>query len=73
MTKCPDCDSSMEYDEDAGKYYCPKCEKHWEPVEVEQKKTIYQDTTENPTPDTIFYWDEDARAHEEDDEEEAEE
>ena len=58
----------MEYDDDSGEYYCPKCEKHWEPAEAERKKTIYQDTTENPTPDTISYWDEDARAHEGDEE-----
>jgi hypothetical protein len=50
----------MEYDEDSGKYYCANCDKHWEPDEAEQKKTIYQDTTENPAPDTISYWDEDA-------------
>jgi uncharacterized Zn ribbon protein len=51
----------MEYDEDSGKYYCPKCEKHWEPVEAEQKETIYQDTTENLAP-----WDGNVRTHEED-------
>ncbi len=72
MTRCPDCDSQMEYDRDAEKYYCPKCEKHWEPDEVESKKTIYQDTTENPMPDTIFYWDED-KDDDENNEEEAEE
>jgi uncharacterized Zn ribbon protein len=63
----------LEYNRDAEKYYCPKCEKHWEPVEVEQRKTIYQDTTDNPTPDTVFYWDEHAREHKEEDAEEAEE
>ena len=68
MVKCPDCDSPMEYDEDAENYYCSKCEKHWEPDEVEQEKTIYEDTTDNPTPDTVFYWDEEAGAHEEDEE-----
>ena len=73
MTNCPDCDNPMEYNEDSGEYYCPKCEKHLEPVEAEQKKTIYQDTTENPTPDTISYWDEDAGADEKDEEEAPEE
>jgi anaerobic ribonucleoside-triphosphate reductase len=65
VTKCPDCDGPMEYDEDAGTYYCPKCEKHREPVEVEQKKTMYQDTTENETPDPIFSDEEDEEAAEE--------
>lgn len=74
MTRCPDCDGHMEYDTDSEKYYCAKCEKHWEPDEVESRKTIYQDTTENPMPDTIFYWDEKARGgHEEDEEDEEDE
>ncbi len=68
MTRCPDCDGPLEYDAESGEYYCPRCEKHLERVEAEEKKTIYQDTTENPTPDTITYWDEEARANEDDEE-----
>lgn len=68
MTRCPDCDGPLEYDAESGDYYCPRCEKHLDRVEVEEEKTIYQDTTENPTPDTNTYWDEKTRADEEDEE-----
>ena len=40
----------MEYDEAERTYYCPKCEKHWNPLEVEEKKTMYQDTTTGNEP-----------------------
>jgi len=40
----------------------------WNPSKQNKKKTIYQDTTENPAPDSISYWDENAHAHEEDEE-----
>lgn len=50
VTKCPDCDSPMEYDQAEGTYYCPICEKHWQPVEVEQKESMYQDTTTGDEP-----------------------
>lgn len=59
----------MEYDAKSGEYYCPRCEKHWEPADAEQKKTMYQDSTENTAPDTTSYWDE----HAQEENEEAEE
>ncbi len=40
MLHCPDCDVPVEYDEDSGKYYCPRCHQYWESSEVERKKTI---------------------------------
>jgi len=56
VTKCPDCDGPLEYNQAAGTYYCPKCQKHREPIEVEQKKSMYQDTTTgNETPDPREY------------------
>ncbi len=50
MTKCPDCDGPLEYDKDSGTYYCPKCQKHLEPIEAEHKKTMWQDTTTGNEP-----------------------
>lgn len=40
LLNCPDCDGPVKYDKDIGKYYCPKCEKHWESSEVEPKESI---------------------------------
>jgi primosomal protein N' len=50
LTKCPDCDGPLEYDQASGTYYCPKCMKHREPIEVEEKKSMWQDTTTGDEP-----------------------
>ena len=37
---CPECDGHVKYDKKSGKYFCPKCDRHWDSCEVEPKETI---------------------------------